>query len=70
MGMVTFVGDREGPGEELVVLLDVGAQPVAVLEAGLKAARQDAGLELPGAVLDVVDAAAPGELPHRLDAAG
>ena len=52
-------GDVEGPGEKLVVPLDVRAQAVAVLEGGPKASLQDPGLELPRAVQDVVDAARP-----------
>ena len=52
----------KGSGEKLVVSLDVRAQAVAVLEGGLKAPLENPGLELSRAVLDVVEAAAPGEL--------
>ena len=57
-------GDIERLYEQLVALLDIKAEPVAVLEFGLEARLRDPRFDLAGAGLDVVEAAAPPELSH------
>ena len=55
----------KGREQQFVVVVHADAETIAVLELDRALAIDDAGAEAPGAVLDVIDLADPGEFAHR-----